>query len=417
MEVVLGQKKTPLLSCRTEDELFSKCLTFYWASSIANSVLKRIIGGGMFGTIISAIVCMPIFFYFAMRALFAICQKKERCIALVIPALVFLLAFAVSYLRGTPLDPMPTLIMWGMLGLFQATVVISISDYEVLYSEFRRMIPIYLLLALPSAIASSASDEYMMNFSFMLVLPICLSFYEFFEKKHLIYCIPFLGFCILVVLFGARGPLGCILAFVLLYVVFKSKKISVKIALILFITIGLLFYTQILTFVATFLDNHGISSRTIWILVNDPTHTSGREVLYIQAQKMIDMKPYLGWGVAGERVSMDVYPHSIVYEFLIDFGKPLGFFLLILILGILIIGFSGYRQKAGFFYTTFIARSISLLWSGSYLSSPSFWIAIYMAVVIIRQKLDERYILSIRLRTQESQPEWEKQLWNRADTT
>ena len=398
MERAIENRKAFLLSCRTEDEVFSKCLSFYWASAIANSVFKRIIGGGTMGTIVSAVVCMPLFFYFVIRSLFAIFRKRERCITLLVPALVFLLAFAVSYLRGIPLDPMPTLIMWGMLGLFQATVIISISDYNVLYEEFRRMIPIYLVLALPSALASKAADEYMMHFSFLLVLPICICFYAFFEEKRRVYCIPFMVFFVLVFLFGSRGPLGCILAFMLLHVLLKSRKISIKIVLLLFIAIGLLFYTQILTFVATFLDNHGLSSRTIWILINDPTHTSGRDVLYAQAQKMIDMKPLLGWGVAGERLTMEVYPHSIVYEFLVDFGKPLGYFLLVGILCLFVFGFFRYRQRAGFFYTAFIASNISLLWSGSYLSTPTFWISIYMALFAIASEMNERLKKTVNIR-------------------
>lgn len=395
MERTLEKNKAFLLSFRTEDELFSKCLSFYWASAIANSVFKRIIGGGTFGTIVSAVVCMPVFFYFVLRALFAICRKKERCITLVIPILIFLLSFAVSYLRGIPLEPMPTLIMWGVLGLFQATVIISITDYEVLYDEFLRMIPVYLLLALPSAMASKAADEYMMHFSFLLVLPICICFYAFFEEKRRFYIVPLIAFSLLVFLFGSRGPIGCILAFVVLHVLLKSRKISIKILLLVFIAAGLLFYTEILTLIAGFMESHDISSRTIWILVNDPTHTSGRDVLYAQAQKLIDLKPLFGWGVAGERITMEVYPHSIIYEFLVDFGKPLGYFLLILISGLMVFGLNRYKRKSGFFFTAFLASNISLLWSGSYLSTPTFWISLYMSVIAIKQVLKTESVVTV----------------------
>ena len=383
MERTIENRKAFLLSCRTEDEVFSKCLSFYWASAIANSVFKRIIGGGTMGTIVSAVVCMPVFFYFALRALFILCRKRDRCIILVMPVLIFILAFAVSYLRGTPLDPMPTLIMWGMLGLFQATVIISISDYNVLYEEFRRMIPIYLVLALPSALASKAADEYMMHFSFLLVLPICISFYELFEEKHLSYFIPFLLFLVIVVLFGSRGPIGCILAFILLHVIFKSKKIAIKILVIAVSIALILFYQNLLDFAGYLLERFGISSRTLELIASDPFHDSGRGLLHSQAQKLIDLKPILGWGVGGERITMDVYPHNIVYEFLVDFGKPLGYFLLSGITLLLLIGLFKCRGRLAFFYTSFLAASISLLWSGSYLSTPSFWMIIFIAICLI----------------------------------
>lgn len=383
MERTLEKNKAFLLSFRTEDELFSKCLSFYWASAIANSVLKRIIGGGTFGTIVSAVVCMPVFFYFVLRALFAICRKKERCITLVIPILIFLLSFAVSYLRGIPLDPMPTLIMWGVLGLFQATVIISITDYEVLYDEFLRMIPVYLLLALPSAMASKAADEYMMHFSFLLVLPICICFYAFFEEKRRFYIVPLIAFSLLVFLFGSRGPIGCILAFVVLHVLLKSRKISIKILFISIAIAAVVFYKNLLSFVGFLMKRFDLTSRTLQLIVDNPLHDSGRGALFQEAKRLIGMKPLFGWGVAGERVTMEVYPHNIIYEFLVDFGKPLGYFLLFAVLLLLLAGLFKTKGKLAFFYSSFVAASISLLWSGSYLSTPSFWMAIFIAVFIL----------------------------------
>lgn len=385
MKISYGDKHIGLFSHNTNDEILSKCLSYYWASSIANASFKRILGIGMTATLLSALISMPLFILFALKSV-PVLHKKRRLKHTIIPILLFMASFIISYLRGTPLEPMPNLLMWGFLSFFLGNVVVSINNYETTYKEFVKRIPLFLILSVPVIIASRMSEEYLMHFSFMLVLPMCLCFYLIFEEKKRIYIFPLMVFFALVFLYGSRGALGCLLIFIVIYIIFKSKKLRTKVTLILVTVFGIAFYTDILMFLYNFLESRGFSSRTIWLMVNDPTHDSGRSKLFEQAQKLIEMKPWIGWGVAGERQFMEVYPHNIVYEFQIDFGRPLGYALLAFVLILMVFGFTRCKGKKALFYTVFVASAISLLWSGSYLSSPNFWIVLYMAIHSITKR-------------------------------
>lgn len=385
MIVKLGRNKIDFLSYENDDEIFINCMTWYWTSSLANSVLKRLLGEGTFATIISAFITMPAFFAFIILSLLVL-NKYKKTVKFLIPENLFILLFLFSFLRGTPYKPMITLFVWLTLSLILATVMTSISNYEKLYEAFEKLIPLYTLLAMGAFFLRQEAGDYMMNFSFLLVLPICQCIHLIVEKRRYSYFAPLLVLLILILLKGSRGALGCIVAFILLHIIFKSKRKNTKVLLCVTGIFSYVFFTPLVNCVYAFLEHHNISSRTIWLLVNDIDHDSGRSVLYKQAQKLIAQKPILGWGIAGERMVMDVYPHNIVYEFLIDYGKPVGYLLLVILILRLIDGFKKSTGKYGVLYTIFFASSVALLWSGSYLSTPSFWICIYMAIHVRNRK-------------------------------
>lgn len=375
-----------IFSIENDEDIFIKCLTWYWTSSIANSVLKRILGSNDMTTLISAIVTMPVFFLFLMYS-FCILGKQKRLAKFLCPEMFLSCLFFLSYLRGTPYKPMILLIIWLTLSLFLGTIMVSIIDYERLYLEFEKLIPIYVLFAISALVIKQEPGEYMMHFSFLLALPMCQCIYSVIEENRLLYLVPLFIFLGVVLLKGSRGVIGCVIAFIFLCIVLKCKKLFPKIIIILGTVGGCVFFELIVDKLYYFLEAHGISSRTIWLLKNDLMHDSGRGQLYLAAQELINQHPWWGWGVVGERVSMDVYPHNIVYEFMIDFGIPIGCVLLIFVCIILFCGFIRSDSRYAILYIIFVSSCVSLLWSGSYLSTPEFWISIYMAIHVCKNNL------------------------------
>ena len=367
------------------DEIYSKCFLCYWIGAITNTSLKRIMGGGFYSSLVSILICFFLFFVFVLRSIYLLGIQK-KIYKFLVPFIILLLIYLFSFVMGTPFKPMLNLIMWGALGMLVGTIIVSISDYKVLYNELKRAMPIILLLSLLVVVANNVAKEYMMHYSFLLVLPVCFCFYVVFKEKKFIYLIPLSIFLLLILLYGSRGPLVCILAFILMFMLFKSGKRYTWIIMIIFGVALFLFYKFGLNYIDSILHSQGIYSRTIELLNNNPTYDSGRSILHEQAKAMIDKKPILGWGVAGERQYMDIYPHNIVLEFFLDYGVPLGVVLLIICTALLVIGFINSKNYFLFFFMVFLSISISLLWSGSYLSSISFWITIYLSVKTIKTK-------------------------------
>ena len=174
MNIKVGNKNLRLLSYNTDDKLYSNCIFFYWACSIANAVIKRALGGSMRATLVSAAICFPVFLAFAVKAVLVLYRQK-RIKTLLIPAFFFCCAFIISAFRGVPVSVMPIMIMWGILGIFLGSVLVSIEDYSVLYYEFHRGITLLIIISLIGLLVANRS-YYMMHFSYLLVLPCCVSF-------------------------------------------------------------------------------------------------------------------------------------------------------------------------------------------------------------------------------------------------
>ena len=102
---------------------------------------------------------------------------------------------------------------------------------------------------------------------------------------------------------------------------------------------------SILISLSKVLENAGISSRTINILLSGAeavTNNTGRSVIWGNCQKAIIEKPWTGYGIGGERnlyllgtqyisVLGGVYAHNFCYEILLDFGVVIGSLVLLII--------------------------------------------------------------------------------------
>ncbi|MCI9108471.1 MAG: O-antigen ligase family protein [Lachnospiraceae bacterium] len=182
---------------------------------------------------------------------------------------------------------------------------------------------------------------------------------------------------------GSRGPILFVGAFIVLYtlVELKNAKHKAKIICATIVVFGLcsLYYNQILMVIAEIITKLGFSSRFLTKLLEGSISTdSGRFRIWTAAIQMIRDRP-LGYGAMGARhvISSYIYvgyPHSIILEFLIDYGVFIGgVFLIILAVNSVKIIFGKKNMRWNEAFLPIFCTSLSLLMSLTYWSVPTFW--------------------------------------------
>jgi O-antigen ligase len=221
------------------------------------------------------------------------------------------------------------------------------------------------------------------------MVPIIILLYKVFNKFNLLDSFLIVLGGVINFIVGARGPIVCIVIFILFYILAnsivgkqKSKFVLTLISLIFIIIIVVLNSNLILGFINNILIKRNIHSRTIYTLLNFSKidFSAGRTDIYITCLDIIKNNPLIGIGIGGDRVLLEgTYPHNILLEILMNFGILLGSICIIFILFLTI---------KSIFSKNFVNRSLSIMFlgigfiqlffSGSYLTSPNFWL--YIAI-------------------------------------
>lgn len=222
-------------------------------------------------------------------------------------------------------------------------------------------------------------SDYNMPFSFACVLPF-VSFYS--HRKYYDWIVCILLF-VVVLAIGARGAALCMAAYVIVDLFqHKSKwRIAVLIAVVAFVIL--------LPLINTWLDSVNITSRTLNKLYSgDITTDTGR--YYIRRLFLSELAdhPLLGLGLFGDRLHDDiVYCHNLLLEIALDFGIPLGFFLIIWGMVKLV---SLYRrvdsEKRNQILKYFCALVLPFMTSSSYLIDSNFAIFVGICYLINKER-------------------------------
>ena len=206
----------------------------------------------------------------------------------------------------------------------------SINNFDVLYRVFERVGNIVLLVGLIITFLDFFNKIdigiYSMTLSYYLLMPSLLYLYRFLNEVSIKYFIPFLISFISVLLLGARGPILCIVVYIIIYLINSIrgannvKKTITYFILIILLTTGAIFLKDILLLINNILNKYNIYSRTINLFLNEKVHLSGREYLYAGAIELINKHPIIGIGIAGDRYYFGIYVHNLFLEILLDFG-------------------------------------------------------------------------------------------------
>lgn len=227
---------------------------------------------------------------------------------------------------------------------------------------------------------------YSMSLSYYILLPAITSLYRFFVKKSIGLILVFTISFLTILALGARGPIMCLSVYIIFAFIKNIKKFTYKSLLLITstffaVTLAIIYFNNIITFINNIFLSLGIHSRTLSLLLRDGLHLSGRDKLYDVIIQQIVENPLMGIGIAGDRVIIGGYTHNIFLEILSGFGVILGS---IIIVVIVLICYKAMANKnklnSNINIIWFCLGVVPLLVSSSYLTDFRFWIFIGFAL-------------------------------------
>lgn len=229
------------------------------------------------------------------------------------------------------------------------------------------------------------ASTYDMVYSYLSIVPIIILIYKVFNKFNFLDIILAVTGGVIVLLVGARGPILCIIMFIFIYIISNSiigkkkiKFISILLISLIIIILVLLNFNIILNVINDILIKRNIYSRTVNILLNigELDFTTGRLDIYKICLEIIKNNPLFGLGIGGDRVVLDgTYPHNIILEIFMNFGVLFGSIFIIFIIFITIKSILSRNSTNRSLSIIFMGIGfIQLFISGSYLTSPNFWL-------------------------------------------
>ena len=168
-------------------------------------------------------------------------------------------------------------------------------------------------------------DFYNMSYGYALLFP---TMYFIYRGSSFYLLLGFLLF-LFMLLCGSRGPLVP----VLLFFIWKSAiRGGTKTKMIFFCVIVILIL--LFPLMLNILDNIGFDSRTLYLFLNGEIgNDSNRSELHSVIMQKIELSPFWGYGVFGDRFFLDGgYCHNIFIELVVDFGVFLPILIILLFL-------------------------------------------------------------------------------------
>ena len=191
---------------------------------------------------------------------------------------------------------------------------------------------------------------------------------------------------------GTRGPVVCVLAFVLLYLLlFKEYKHPIRNRIVILSAGGILytFLKPILLGIQGLIIASGASTRIVNSILEDTfDDSSGRDNIYSFMWEQIIKDPLSGHGLAGDRASSYAsWSHNFAIEILMTFGLIIGSAILVLLLWMLIkiIVKDLHSIHTQFTILLFCSSIVMLMLSSSFLQEPMVYLFIGYMVNILRK--------------------------------
>lgn len=133
---------------------------------------------------------------------------------------------------------------------------------------------------------------------------------------------------ILIVSYGNRGSLVCLISFVALYLLFFKHYRRKSLAYLIIVVISCLFVyfsNEIILTIGSLAENLGMSTRIIERFLNsDFLKTSDRDDLIDQLLPYMKDMGFFGYGINGYYPLIGTYPHKIHFDLWVSFGYFVG---------------------------------------------------------------------------------------------
>lgn len=206
-----------------------------------------------------------------------------------------------------------------------------VRDYELFIkwaSKLSRvMIPLGLVFYIITNVFSVAIPDDNMSFSYYYLPFILIEVYQLFNRFSKLDLILFCMSLLVILLSGTRGPILCLLVYVIIYIYLLEKKRSLKLLGITISGVFALFVmfggiTDLLILFNEQLNKVGWNSRIIESIINNELFNgSGRNLIYEKVLRAIRDNPVIGYGLYGDRIFLNgSYSHNIILELTVSFG-------------------------------------------------------------------------------------------------
>lgn len=233
----------------------------------------------------------------------------------------------------------PTILRTFVACFFTFLLVSKLSTFEYLCDYFTKgsfviTLSGVLYAGIISVIGHSTTSEwntYSMPMSNMLLLSVLWQLNAYFDSKDKLGFIAAIIGSAIIFIYGSRNPFLAIVFFVSIKILFNSKRKSssgaaIKLFFVSFVLIVLFFFKEILAFLGGALESFGLSSRTLYYLMNADTEdiTTGRAEIHDKLWDIVLNDPFLGFGVAGDEVVIQELAHSMYLSIFVTYGMILG---------------------------------------------------------------------------------------------
>lgn len=230
------------------------------------------------------------------------------------------------------------------------------------------------------------SSTYSVTLGTCLLVPILVKLDRFFVSRRWYDLLMVLLDIMALVLGGGRGPFICILVFLFITLLTRDtisvkKRLSILALLLVLAALLYVAYPRFTAAAAPLMDRFQVKSRTLRMLLSGKiAHDSGRSIVWNYFLEKIRQSPFIGYGITGAW-ELDVpgaenaFPHNIVLELLTAFGIPIGALLTLALGAAVFRGLTSKNPERKRIAIIFLSFNAHLLWSGSFLKTPLFFVA------------------------------------------
>ena len=252
----------------------------------------------------------------------------------------------------------------------------------------------FILLSLLRLINSSATGEQMW-LSYSILFPTMFLYYIYSGTKKLLDLLFFLLGVALILMFGTRGPLLCLIIFLLAFLFFNYRHNAVMtINLLIVIGVFYIFLHPIVVVLMFLTRSVGLSTRIFESFFNDELFnyekSSGRDDIHeLLWNRVVNDRGGIGYGLGSDRLlgrNGTEYAHNLIYEVWMNFGLYIGSLLLILFVFFIVKTFRKVyvSDKFNLFLILLMWSVGHLMLSGSYLQDFQVYFFVGYCVNILR---------------------------------
>lgn len=312
---------------------------------------------------------------------------KRKGAFLLVAEIFFGLLYMLSYFSGfaEPADLFSTAFWTLAVCIPLGSAGIAVYDKQLLFDYIRTASYIEYPFLCAALWSMRRVGTYSMSVSYALVLPVLFLLFSFFRDGKYISLFLAAVASLLILVYGARGPLLCIFFFIVVEMLQRhssKRTISLLYCFIGLFSLLVILKDPLLQFLADFVSSHGINSYIInRIIAGKVLQTAGRDQIWVYYLQLIEKHPFSGYGLLGGWIDLSTGPHNMLLEFLLSFGIILGGFVSLLSIRLLIKSVSAKPSIYTDLVVIFASYNFTMfLVSGNWLEKPLFFLFVCLAV-------------------------------------